>query len=208
VVGRSERVIRRLDPSHPLRFTGLHCDGQLKAMSEAGLRSQRELTLWSPLQDCTDDTISRLLVMHRGDTYGSVMTAQDLREIEGATYLPVQLRPYQVRNEQKWLAGSLPEDIETMYDRVFAGTRCYAPYVRFGSSVLFDCNIWHGSYFRRTMTRARYSLDFRTVGQYTRNEKNAMYSGELFDSAGPAHEFRLSTTGPIEWRSGAQVWDT
>lgn len=182
-VARNERVIRRVDPAYPLRFAGLHCDGQLHHLSTQGIRSKREFTLWTPLQDCADDRIPRLLLMHRGDNYTDVLTEKDVRRIEGTDYFPIQLRPYQVRGEKELIEKDLPGDIEAMFDRIFSGTRCYAPFVPLGSSVLFDHNIWHGSYFRRSMTRPRYSLDFRTVGEFARSEKTNSYSGELLDAA-------------------------
>jgi hypothetical protein len=64
--------------------------------------------------------------------------------------------------------------------RLFAARRCYAPPVPLGGAILFEHDVMHASYLRPGMTRARYSLDFRAVGEYEVDEANRPYSGKLF----------------------------
>src|SRR5262249_5244731 len=129
VLDRSERVVRRTDPRYPVRFTGLHYDGQLHSCARRGLNSQREFTLWTPLVTCVDDQTPRLLLLHRGD-------AVDFAAKEAGGFDPIQLKPRQVRDEEQYLAkvGSLDEQFE----RIYRERRCYAPPVPLGSAVLFE----------------------------------------------------------------------
>jgi hypothetical protein len=180
VVSASERVIRRLDPKFPLRFAGIHCDGQLGALSKEALRTDREITLWTPLQDCMTDEIARLLLLHRGETLGDFYAAGGTVKEGDVSFHPVQLRPLQFRDEVGRRA--LIPEIDAEYRRLFATKRCYAPPVPLGATVLFDKTTIHGSYHLPTMTQPRYSLDFRAVGEYRVTDKNAPYQGRLMSS--------------------------
>lgn len=179
VVSQFERVLRRVDPHFPLRFTGLHHDGQLGALSSRGLRTTREFTLWTPLQDCSTEDISRLLLIERGQpTKQFLDEAPNRTQIAGIPFHPIQLRPAQFRDSsvEKESLG----DVHARYDELFAALRCYAPYVSFGGAVLFERDVWHGSYHRPGMTRPRYSLDFRAVGEYRVIPETARFTGRLF----------------------------
>jgi hypothetical protein len=180
VVSRSERVVRRANAAVPAQFSGLHMDGQLRYCSEKGIHSKREFTIWTPLQDCTNDMTPRLLLLHRGDTFADVFAAQESVTDEGNSYLPVELRP------QLAAAGleNAADRLDQMFERLYAAKRCYAPPVPFGSAVLFEHNIVHGSYRNRGMTTARHSLDFRVVGVYRPAPANARYRGVAFRSSG------------------------
>ena len=81
-VGKSERVIRRADPRFALRFIGLHPDGQLNLCSGHAFNTKRELTIWTPLQDCTTDDTPRLLLMHKGETYTDLFADEETPAIE------------------------------------------------------------------------------------------------------------------------------
>ena len=170
VLQRSERVIRYVDPKEPVKFTGLHHDHQLENCFNAGVRSKRGLTIWTPLQSCMDDQISRLLLLYRGDDYGDAAKPIYLHEDETKTDVP----------DRSGLAG---EAIDGMFEQVYATKRCYAPYIPLGSSVIFDCNTVHATYRTAAMTRPRYSIDCRAVGEYKTTRNNADYDGVIFRSA-------------------------
>lgn len=178
-VGRSERVVRRVDPRFPLRFAGLHCDGQLGSLSSQGLHSQRELTLWTPLVDCSADDVSRLLLLQRGEGFKDLFSDDEKLDAAGVPYLPIQLKPH---HEPE---GSADSDhqlalVHRHYERVFQNRHCYAPVVPLGSAILFDADIWHGSYLSPGMFRVRISMDFRAVGEYRIGAANRGFSSELF----------------------------
>lgn len=88
----AERVIRQVSPA-AVWFAGLHADGQLRPAALRGLRSTRELTIWTPFQDCTTETIPRLLLLHRGEHYKDLFTEAEQTTVDGIPYLPIQLKP-------------------------------------------------------------------------------------------------------------------
>jgi hypothetical protein len=178
VLGRSERVVRRTDPQFPIRFTGLHADGQLGFCSSRGLRSKRELTLWTPLLNCTDDVTPRLLLLHRGETFNGLFDDEKVLSENNVEHLPIQLRPHQTRNESNQI--EVAQKVHNQFDRLFEVRRCYAPKLPLGSAILFEHSTVHGSYTRPSMSTARYSFDCRFVGEYKRTDENAVFSGKLF----------------------------
>jgi hypothetical protein len=180
VVSQTERVVRRADATVPAQFSGLHMDGQLRYCSDRGIHSKREFTIWTALQDCARDDTPRLLLLHRGDTFADVFSSQEAVADEGNSYLPIELRP------QMEAAGleRAADRLDQMFDRLYEAKRCYAPPIPFGSAVLFEHNIVHGSYRRRNMVTPRYSLDFRVVGVYRPARANARYQGVAFRSSG------------------------
>jgi hypothetical protein len=200
VVARSERVIRRVDPRFPLRFSGLHYDGRLRYCSSQSIRSQREITLWTPLQDCITDNIARLLLLHRGETYVDLFSEEEQMELGGVKYLPVQLRPYTIRDEETQVGVMLPK-IDTMYDRIFSSKQCYAPPVPLGSAVIFEHDVFHGSYYSSRLTEASFSLDCRAVGEYYANDANRSYSGVLFAAADFSPVTQLPPVTQSSWRN-------
>jgi hypothetical protein len=180
MLGRSERVVRRADPKFPARFTGLHTDGQLNACSQKGIHSKRELTLWTPLNSVEDDSKPRLLLLDKKETsFLDIFNPEELIENFGVKYLPIQLKPFQIKNETAyWEKNS--DDVKNFYSRLFANKECYAPYLPLGSSILFSKEVIHGTYILNTMEEARYSFDVRMVGEYKVDGSNAQYSGYLF----------------------------
>src|SRR5208282_3014676 len=92
--------------------------------------------------------------------------------------LPIELRPQLAADALEGAA----DRIDQMFERLYAARHCYAPPVPFGSAVLFDHDIVHGSYRRRGMTTPRYSFDFRAVGVYRPSHANARYQGVAFRS--------------------------
>lgn len=178
VVSRTERVLRRADASVPAQFSGLHRDGQLRFCSARGINSKGEFTIWTPLLDCTDDLTPRLLLLHRGDEFTNVFSENDSVSDEGNSYLPVALRPQLAADGLETVA----ERLDTMFEKLYAARRCYAPKIPFGSAVMFNHDVVHGSYRRRNMTTPRYSLDFRAVGVYRPSPANARYQGVAFRS--------------------------
>ena len=180
VVSQTERVVRRADATVPAQFSGLHMDGQLRYCSDRGIHSKREFTIWTALQDCTGDDTPRLLLLQRGDTFADVFSSQEAVADEGNTYFPIELRP------QMEAAGleAAADRLDQMFERLYEAKRCYAPPIPFGSAVLFEHNIVHGSYRRRNMVMPRHSLDFRVVGVYRTARANARYQGVAFRSSG------------------------
>jgi hypothetical protein len=179
VVSRTQRMIRRADAAVPAQFSGLHMDGQLRFCSERGINSKREFTIWTPLQDCADETTPRLLLLHRGESYGDVFSAEENVADAGNSYLPISLRP---QIESTGLEGAA-DRIDQMFERLYVAKQCYAPPIPLGSAVLFDRDIVHGSYRRTNMTTPRYSLDFRVVGVYRFSRANARDQGVAFRSS-------------------------
>lgn len=173
-VGRSERVIRRGDPRFPVRFIGLHPDGQLHLCSEHGLNTKRELTIWTPLQDCANDHTPRLLLMHKGETYTELFESG-----EDGRAPAVERRRRQIRNEAE-VGAALRSEIERGYERLFQERRCYAPYVPFGSAIIFEAGVFHASYYASGMTTPRFSMDFRAVGDFKRTADNMGYVGNTY----------------------------
>jgi hypothetical protein len=169
-VDESERVIRRTDPRFPLRFIGLHKDGQVGPCSRAGINSKRELTIWTPLQDCTDDDTPRLLLLHRGDDIYDLMSADELAPV----VLHADVQKFETSS------GSLADGA---FDRIYEARRCYAPKVPLGSCIIFEHDIVHGAFRTSKMQTPRYSLDFRIVGRYRPTLANGTYKGILYRSA-------------------------
>jgi hypothetical protein len=178
VAARVERSIRRADPRFPLRFDGVHCDGQLTACSSHGLQSKRELTLWTPLVDCVSRDTPRLLLLHRGHT-PHIFRESEKVDMKGVVEQPILLQPHQIAEDDPAAAG-LPAVMERQYARLFSTVRCYAPPVPIGSAVLFDREIWHGSYFVRGMKKTRFSLDLRCLGEYEVVDANQPYTGTIY----------------------------
>jgi hypothetical protein len=170
-VGRSERVIRRADPRFAIRFIGLHPDGQLGDCSRRGFNTKRELTIWTPLQDCTADDTPRLLLMHKGETYTDLFDEGHPPAIER--------RRKQIRNEAE-VADTVRSAVDRQFEQLFAERRCYAPYVPLGGSIIFEAGVFHASYVRHGMTVPRFSLDFRSVGDFKRTAVNRSYVGQTF----------------------------
>jgi hypothetical protein len=183
VISRGERVMRRSDPRFPLRFTGLHEDGQLAALSRRGIRTKRELTLWTPLVDCSDDSAARLLLLRKGETYAGLFNERDKIEVGGVKFAATVLKPWQIRDEDE-RAPALAPKVREQFERLYAERRCYAPYVPLGSAILFSSSTIHSSYVPDRATRTRYSLDFRAVGEYEVDDANRAFTGKLFTAGG------------------------
>jgi hypothetical protein len=175
VFGRSERVFRRADPRFPIRFTGLHHDGQLGPCSRNGLASKLEFTIWTPLQPCADEDTPRLLLIHREDEL-SLPEAKTQPEITH----PLLLKPRQVRDEEQYLASI--GSIDDMFEHVYRNARCYAPHLPMGSAILFDHRVFHATYRTSRMKTPRYSVDFRSVGEYRRTKENRRYASVIYRS--------------------------
>jgi len=177
VVSANERVFRRLDPKFPIRFAGLHCDGQLAPLSREA-RIPRELTLWTPLQPCLDESIGRLLLLHRDEDWQGFLAEGPQIDLAGVPFGAIQLRPHQFRDEAA--ASALLDEMHAQYGRLFATRRCYAPHVPLGSAILFDKDVPHGSYHRQGMAKPRYSMDFRAVAEYRSTPETHAAPGRLF----------------------------
>jgi hypothetical protein len=132
-----------------------------------------EFTVWTPLQDCSNEDTPRLLLLNIGEHFDDVFSESDSG---GDPFLPIQLRPELVSETINQAAHRL----DGLFERLYANKNCYAPKVPFGSAVLFNGNVVHGSYRRSSMTVPRYSLDFRTVGVYRSTLRNAHYQGKAF----------------------------
>lgn len=170
VLQRNERVIRFVDPQQPVKFTGLHNDHQLENCFNAGIKSKRGVTIWTPLQPCTDDRISRLLLLHRGDDYHDAPPQIYLHKDETKTYGPDR-------------SGLESADLDAMFRRVYESKTCYAPYIPLGSSIIFDSDTVHASYRTAGMTERRYSIDCRAVGEYKVDASNGHFNGVIFRAA-------------------------
>jgi len=170
VMDFGERATRRVDPTVPARFTGLHRDFQLDGMAAQGLRSKRAITLWTPLNDCLDENTPRLLLLDRHDT----VDRGNPREVNLAGL-------HDPAFADKISGAKLDELFD---EHVYAVYRCYAPHVPLGGLVAFDHNVIHGSYRRSTMRTTRYSFDTRAVGEYNRTKaKAATYRGLIYRRA-------------------------
>lgn len=178
--GRSERVVRRADPKFKLRFTGLHADGQLGACSNEGINSKDEYTLWTPLVDCTDDLTPRLLLLHKEEKiFNDLFENELINKGDSSQHSLVQLRPYQIIDEKKFLEKN-QEEIYKSFEKLFIHKQCFAPYVPLGSVVIFDRKVVHGTYINKLMNKPRYSLDCRFTGVFKITKLNRMFSGRLY----------------------------
>lgn len=176
VLARNERVLRRSDPRFPLRFAGLHFDGQLGPARLAARCRQRELTLWTPLVDCLDEETSRLLLLHRGEGIGALFT--ETVTSRGVDFAPVMLRPWQFRDDE---FDAINPTVMRQFEKLYRERRCYAPKVGIGDAILFDHAIVHSSYIPAAgVRRVRYSMDCRAIGEYEVTDANRAYSGKLF----------------------------
>lgn len=185
VVFESERCFRRVDPQFPLRFTGLHADDQLSACYNSGYKSTRGFTIWVPLHDILDDTTSRLLIMHRDLNFSDIdsLFGEEYKiHINGHEFLPIEIKPKQIRNESKANSEAICTQIYGMFSKLYEayGEHSFAPYLDRGSVVIFENNVWHGSLVQAGQTRPRYSLDFRVTGEYKLTEANKIYHGRMF----------------------------
>jgi hypothetical protein len=79
-----------------------------------------------------------------------------------------------IRNEAE-VAGALKSKINEQYENLFRQRRCFAPYVPFGSSIIFEAGVFHPPYVREGMTVPRFNLDFRSVGDFQRTAANRIY---------------------------------
>jgi hypothetical protein len=52
--------------------------------------------------------------------------------------------------------------------------------VPFGSSIIFEAGVFHASYMSDGMTVPRFSLDFRSIGDFQRTAANRNYIGRTF----------------------------
>jgi hypothetical protein len=163
VVDHNNIFVRRADVAPPIRFTGLHRDGQLQKLARSGINSTGEFTTWTPIVDCTSDDLPRLLLLHRDEQFNLSMF-EGTDRVDGAFH-PIQLRPRDMAAEAA-RGEEIAAATERQFDRLFEQHRCYAPHVPVGSVVIFVHSVTHGSYIRRSMTHTRLSFDFRTVGVY------------------------------------------
>ncbi len=167
MIGRTEFVLRRYEPrTMPLCFVMLHDDYQFGVCARAGLASHRAVTIWTPLQACTDDKISRLLLLHRGEGYKDLFTEKE-----------------RIAAHECYGLDRDPSKVDPFFQRIFDRRRCYAPYVPFGSSIVFDHQVIHGTFRLPGMDRPRYSMDFRAVGEYRTTPDNAFITGRIYRNA-------------------------
>ena len=178
MVGRSERVVRRFDPRFQMGFVQLHDDYQFGVCSKEGLRSKKSFTVWTPLQDCIDDDISRLLLLKRGETDRDLTTKAERFEAQETHYLKRE-----------------PEKVARFMERVLGERTCYAPRIRLGSALIFAHDVVHGTFHKTSNTRQRFSMDFRAVAEYRPTSENAFISGLLYRK----DEFPPAKKAPI-WR--------
>jgi len=176
-VANNEMVLRRADTSVVSRFSGLHKDGQLKPCSEHGVNSRREFTIWTPLQDCGNDLTPRLLLLRRGEHFKDVFSKENLIQDHDTSFLPIQLQPHAGR-----INSVSADTVDQMFDQLYSAKQCYAPYIPFGSAILFERDIVHGSYRHSQMTIPRLSLDFRITGRFMVTTQNVSYQGIIFQS--------------------------
>jgi hypothetical protein len=167
VLGDTVASLRRIDPRFPVRFIGLHSDGQLNLCSSQGRTSKRELTLWTPLQDCVEEDTPRLLLLHRRETVDTISLDGDK---------DIVLLHTDPLGEAANLANA-GNDIDRFFDRVYREKECFAPHVAFGSAVLFDCHVVHGSYRTDQMKTPRYSIDMRMVPEFRTTLDNCTFVG-------------------------------
>lgn len=168
-VEETERVIRRTDPQFPMRFIGLHTDGQIWACAKDGIKVKRALTLWSPLQDCDNDDTPRLLLLHKGQSFYDLMDEHD----SGRVALHTDLTKYE---------GAGPDKADAVFEKIYASRDAYAPRLPLCSAILFDHAVTHGAYRHARMTVPRYSLDFRVTGRYRLRLSNGAHEGVLYRS--------------------------
>jgi hypothetical protein len=170
VLGDTVASLRRIDPRFPVRFTGLHSDGQLDVCSSQGRTSRRELTLWTPLQDCVDEDTPRLLLLHCRETIDTIL------HDDGKDIVLLHTDPL---GEAAYLAKA-GNDIDRFFDRLYREKECFAPHVPFGSAVLFDCHVVHGSYRTDQMKTPRYSVDMRMVPEFRTTWNNCLFLGTTY----------------------------
>jgi hypothetical protein len=172
VLGHSVVSLRRIDPHFPVRFIGLHRDGQLNKCSFYGKTSRLEFTLWTPLQDCDNEDVPRLLLLHRRETIDDV--SDDTKDILLLHTDPIKEKDYLSK------AGN---NVDQFFDWLFREKDCYAPHVPLGSAVLFDHRVVHGSYRTDAMKLPRYSIDMRMVSEFRTTQENCDFVGTAFRAA-------------------------
>lgn len=158
-----EHNMRRVDPKFPLRQFGLHYDGQMRSYSQYGLTSDREYTMWIPLQDVGQDA-SRLMLVDRSVTFADM--PNDLVRA-------IQLRPYLDRDESGANLGAKLSTHDSYLIKLLdlLGTKVYAPAMKCGSAVIFDSlTVLHGSFFHSGIIRARCSIDIRFSSDFDKSK--------------------------------------
>ena len=163
----------------------MHCDGQLNQLSTSAYRTNRELTLWTPLVSCAKDNVQRLLLLHRGEDLKGIFQRSDHIVTRDVSYLPIRLRPDAIREEKKF--SHLIPVIQEQFQRLYSAKSFYSPHVPLGSCILFDSDIWHGTYLEKNMSEARYSLDFRAVGEYRIDDASKAHTGRIYRLKGAQH---------------------
>lgn len=174
-VAESENCIRRANGKYFLRSTGMHKDGQLSLISSQGVNSKNELTIWTPLNNCIDENTPRLLLLDKNEEIHNVLNNQDYFEDDGIKYASIQLKPFAYTNEKKF--QNREKKILQTYKKIFKKSKCFAPYISLGSSIIFSQRIWHGSYILPKMKIERHSMDFRVCGEYIKNSNNKNVEG-------------------------------
>jgi hypothetical protein len=162
VVDGAEQATRRVDPKIAARFTGLHRDFQLDELAIRGLRTDRAVTIWTPLLDCSDEMTPRLLLFAHGEAPEAPR--------------PTMLGELHKQSEQHSVS---PSEMDAMFEGIYQRFECYAPHVPLGGAIVFDRNVVHGTYRHSSMTKVRYSFDVRALGEYALI-KNRVTPGRIY----------------------------
>src|SRR3990167_5990861 len=179
---RNERVLRRVDPIFPLRFSAFHTDGQLKDLACRGLHSKREFTIWTPLVNVVDDKTPRLMLIDKKDT-------ENFKDfyMNNAITLPNQVKvrihvlsTLNIDLEKKYQPELLIKRKE-IYSQITYRFLCYAPKIKLGDCIIFDRDIWHSSFIPENFSKKRISLDYRIVGDHIPTE-DMRFDGKFFRS--------------------------
>jgi hypothetical protein len=69
------------------------------------------------------------------------------------------------------------ETFAKAFEKIFAVFDCFAPRVAAGSMIIFDHNVFHGTFCTRSMTTTRYSIDCRAVGEFHIRPSTSSFAG-------------------------------
>ncbi|OGO96217.1 MAG: hypothetical protein A3F41_05315 [Coxiella sp. RIFCSPHIGHO2_12_FULL_44_14] len=175
-------VVRRVDPTFPQGYTGLHADDQVTDYAEHAFKSKDIYTMWTPFDHVTEETSTLLLLsqawrlvdenhqptninnpkkLKKVFLYNAFkdfsldVTPMYLHHLPQKELTQQELSEFNQQHHQQ-----LKELIETL------GSDLYAPTVNQGSVIIFKYPTVHGSYLHNRMTQLRYSADIRFIGDF------------------------------------------
>ena len=201
-------ILRRVDPTFPLRCIGLHVDNQKPIIeyTNQAFRCKDAYSMWTPLCDINSNTPG-LLLLHRKfrfiNTAHNLLEPGDVNNVhiyntdaenlnEKINVTPLYLfnlpRKELNPNEDLRINTLQQETLDSLIKKL--GYDIYAPQLTLGSAIIFNRDVIHGSFSYNGLTQPRHSIDLRFIGdfdklkEYAHKERSYIfkqYSAQSYD---------------------------